>query len=226
MPNQTHKRDLKEACITGAYQIIVEQGLGALSLREVARRLSVSHQAPYRHFPSRDHILAEVISKIFGEFAVFLEDSTSNPEDGISLRHMGERYLQYAAQFPLKYQLMFNTPLPDVDLHPNMMAKAQNAFELLEKALSRHRQKPHADLEIEPRADAMFVWSALHGLASILQSDALKTLHMNEQEKAAAISRTFSRITIALGDVLPSDVDPSDVDQDDIGIAGIDVNRL
>jgi AcrR family transcriptional regulator len=41
--------------------IIGERGIEELSLREVARRLGVSHQAPYKHFPSRDHLLAEVV---------------------------------------------------------------------------------------------------------------------------------------------------------------------
>ncbi|MFX4450801.1 TetR/AcrR family transcriptional regulator, partial [Acinetobacter baumannii] len=44
-----------------------------LSLRDVARRLGVSHQAPYKHFPSRDHILAEVVGRAYASFAAHLE---------------------------------------------------------------------------------------------------------------------------------------------------------
>jgi len=35
-------------------------GAGLLTLREVARRAGVSHAAPYRHFPSKEALLAEV----------------------------------------------------------------------------------------------------------------------------------------------------------------------
>ena len=203
MSHQTQKRDLKEACLTEAFRIIEEQGTASLSLRDVARRLGVSHQAPYRHFPSRDHVLAEIIARTFSEFANFLKAGQNKRAASDELRLMGERYLHYAAQFPLKYQLMFNTPLPDLTAHPHMMAKAENAFQLLHDALSRHRQNPAAMLAIRPREDAMFVWSALHGLASILQSDALKTLQMSSQEKEAAVARTFARIGIALGDETP-----------------------
>ena len=55
--------NLREACIAEAFRIIEDAGLEALSLREVARRLGVSHQAPYKHFPSRDHIVAEILAQ-------------------------------------------------------------------------------------------------------------------------------------------------------------------
>ncbi len=47
---------LKEACVQAAHAFIVEHGVEQLSMREVARRLGVSHQAPYKHYPSRDHL--------------------------------------------------------------------------------------------------------------------------------------------------------------------------
>jgi AcrR family transcriptional regulator len=200
---QTPKRDLKEACLIEAYKIIKEQGLAALSLRDVARRLGVSHQAPYRHFASRDHVLAEIIARTFEEFAVELEKAPVKSDPIEALRQMGERYLHYAAANPLKYQLMFSTPMPDSDVHPNMMAKAKTAFEILQSALARHPRKLAGRLVMQPRDDAMFVWSALHGLASILQSDALKTLGMSQAEKHATVTRTFERIGLALGEVEP-----------------------
>ena len=63
---------LKAACLKAAREAIAEHGLEQLSLREVARRLGVSHQAPYKHFPSRDHLLAEVIRQCFEDFAASL----------------------------------------------------------------------------------------------------------------------------------------------------------
>ena len=57
--------ELRDACIVAAQEIIAERGLENLSLREVARKLGVSHQAPYKHYPSRDHLLAEVMRRCF-----------------------------------------------------------------------------------------------------------------------------------------------------------------
>ncbi len=59
--NATSKIDLKEACVVAAQEVIAERGVENLSLREVSRKLGVSHQAPYKHYPSRDHLLAEPV---------------------------------------------------------------------------------------------------------------------------------------------------------------------
>ena len=67
--------ELKEACIQAAREVITERGVEGLSMRDVARRLDISHQAPYRHFPSRDHLLAEIMRRCFEDFANFLDES-------------------------------------------------------------------------------------------------------------------------------------------------------
>ena len=66
--------ELKEACVRAAREVIAEHGVEQLSLREVARKLGVSHQAPYRHYPSRDHLLAEVMRRCFESFARSLDE--------------------------------------------------------------------------------------------------------------------------------------------------------
>jgi AcrR family transcriptional regulator len=48
---------LKEACVQAAREVIAEKGVENLSMRDVARKLGISHQAPYRHFarPAASH---------------------------------------------------------------------------------------------------------------------------------------------------------------------------
>ncbi len=197
--SRSRPSNLREACIAEAFRVIEDAGLEALSLREVARRLGVSHQAPYKHFPSRDHILAEILARCFDEFAAFLDQRPTGlppPED---LKGMGQQYMTYARKHPVKYRLMFNTPMPDPEAHPEMMRNAQRAFALLRDRLASMKLRPAgAPHRSSASFDAMFVWSTLHGLASILQSDALSTLQMSERDLQHAISRCFARISLAL----------------------------
>ena len=62
-----HHADLRAALLASAAQILEEQGVASLSLREVARRAGVSHNAPYRHFPDRDSLLAQMAAEGFGQ---------------------------------------------------------------------------------------------------------------------------------------------------------------
>ncbi len=191
--------DLREACVAEAFRIVEDTGIEGLSLRDVARRLGVSHQAPYKHFPSRDHILAEIISRSFDEFAAFLDARPRAASASEDLRAMGELYLEYARRHPLKYRLMFNTPLPEPDKHPGMMRNARRAFALLRERLADMPLRPLGDGTRPPAAqEALFVWSTIHGLASILQSDCLHTLGLSEAEIVQATGVCMARLSVAL----------------------------
>ena len=58
-----HHGDLRAALLQAAGEILEKEGLEALSLREAARRAGVSHNAPYRHFPDRDSLLAALVAQ-------------------------------------------------------------------------------------------------------------------------------------------------------------------
>ena len=166
--------DLKEACIQAAREVIVEQGVEGLSMRDVARKLAISHQAPYRHFPSRDHLLAEIMRRCFEDFADYL-DQNANAHSEDALRAMGEAYLTYAALKPLEYRLMFGTPWPEPAAHPELVKHAVHAFDVLRQTLL-HKHGGKKDAKKQAELEAMFIWSALHGLATIEQSNVMQHL--------------------------------------------------
>lgn len=199
MKTKARPEDVREACIAEAFRIIEEQGVEHLSLRDVARRIGVSHQAPYKHFPSRDHILAEIVARCFDEFAAFLKARPEAAEPHDDLRNMGLRYLEYARLHPLKYRLMFSTKLPDPRHYPRMMQNAHQAFAILRDRLRGMRLKTAAPSSPQSAEfDAMFIWSTLHGLSSLLESDLRATLGMPATEHVRAVQRCFARINLAL----------------------------
>lgn len=192
-------RDLKEACVTEAMAIIAAEGLEKLSLREVARRLGVSHQAPYRHFPSRDHILAEIVARAFAAFAAFLDRHPKTDDPDADMARMGEAYLAYAEQNPLAYRLMFGTPLPDWAEHPEMLRQGRHAFSLLCDALARKAARRGQQMrEEEILSDALFVWSTLHGLAAIRSSATAEALAIPKPVMEGAAAHALGRIGRAL----------------------------
>lgn len=193
--------DLREACVEEALRLIGQKGIESLSLREVARRLGVSHQAPYKHFPSRDHILAEVVRRAYADFGAWLDRRplTGNPWD--DLHSMGIAYLEYAHKHRLHYRLMFDTALPDAKDHPEMMREARHAFSLLRDAIAKI--PGHA---AQAEMEAMFVWSAIHGLASLQQSAALNTLGMSKEQLAGMVPFAMEKVGIALVHSVPKDL--------------------
>ncbi|WP_353237934.1 TetR/AcrR family transcriptional regulator [Limnohabitans sp.] len=174
--------DLKEACIQAAREVIAEQGIEGLSLRDVSRKLGVSHQAPYRHYPSRDHLLAAIMQRCFEDFATFLNQA-SKVHTTDALLGMGQAYMRYAAQNPLEYRLMFGTPWPEPAVHPELVRHAVHAFDFLRQhlqlQLQQHAEATQSDmlaLLAQAELQALFIWSALHGMASIEQANVMQHL--------------------------------------------------
>jgi AcrR family transcriptional regulator len=190
-------KDLREACVQETLAIIETSGLESLSLREISRRLGVSHQAPYKHFPSRDHILAEVVKRAFDAFAEYLDSHAGDKTTEADMLAMGQAYLVFAQAHPLQYRLMFNTPLPNPAEHPEMMKSAQHAFYNLRDCLGN--MPTHQDASPDQLTlDALFVWSSMHGLASILNMQSVAPLNFSETLHQQMIQHLFYRIGAAL----------------------------
>ena len=200
-------KSLREACVAEALTIITSEGVEKLSLREVARRLGVSHQAPYKHFPSREHILAEIVARAFADFGRRLSAHEISDDPDLDMGKMGRAYLDYASSQPLEYRLMFSTPLPDAEQHPGMMKEAKRAFALLCDGLRRKAElKKHHVSDEEITLDALFIWSGLHGLASISSSSAIATLGLDPK----LLEASKDRMLRGFGQALAAGHDHSD----------------
>ncbi|MEM9950112.1 MAG: TetR/AcrR family transcriptional regulator [Chloroflexota bacterium] len=192
--------NLSEACVLEAFRIIESDGVDNLSLRAVSRRLGVSHQAPYKHFESRDHILAEVVRRTFDRFAKYLEQHPTTDDPHADMRTLGEGYLQYAIENPAHYRLMFGTVLPPANKHPSMMKSAQKPFLMLTDCVERvwqmHGVSPN------PKAvqlDALFIWSSMHGMASIMQTTVMDTLKLPQDVLDTMTDHAMFRISRSIG---------------------------
>lgn len=184
--------NLRDACVDAAREVIAQEGIEHLSLRDVARRLGVSHQAPYRHFPTREHLLAEVMRRCYAQFAEHLQDRPSPSDPHADLHAVGERYLDFALSNPLEYRLMFCTPWPQAAEQAELIADANQAFDTLRRVMARvHGVKsPTQAVDL----DALFVWSTMHGLAGILSANCTSHLTLSPTVHKKAVAHVMGLI--------------------------------
>lgn len=116
---------------------------------------------------------------------------------------MGRAYFAFAERHPLKYQLMFGAKLPEHAHTPEVATKGQHAFSILQDAvarvqrcLGRHPSQEQIDL------DAMFVWSTVHGMATIRQTAAQKSLCLTDRTSDEMVEHALHLIRLALADGL------------------------
>lgn len=151
-----HHGDLRSGILRAAGEILDEQGVAELSLREAARRAGVSHNAPYRHFADRDSLLAALAAEGFAQLGQALEAGGAQGP-----RARGEAYVRYALEHPQRFRLMFGG-LVRIDAHPALRAAADRTYAGLVRAF-----EPVAGSQAAPTAAAA-AWSLVHGLAQLL----------------------------------------------------------
>jgi hypothetical protein len=116
---------------------------------------------------------------------------------------MGERYIAYAQNKPLEYRLMFGTAWPEAAQHPELIENAKHAFDLLRQNLRRkHGNEPASHTQAD--LDALFIWSALHGMASIRHADVMRHLDLVPGVDQAFARNTLTRIGQAMDSAQPS----------------------
>src|ERR1700753_3540359 len=102
--------DLRERILDASISLIEEKGLSDFSLREVARRAGVSHQAPYHYFADRETILAELVRDGFEKLTSYLEESIRRVRTyEESIVSLGEAYVTFALDHSAQFRLMFRS---------------------------------------------------------------------------------------------------------------------
>ena|ERR1700704_6204159 len=146
-----HHRDLRTALLRAAGKRLEKQGITALSVREAARRVGVSHNAPYRHFADREALLAALAAQGFEMLGQAMRGQTG--------RGMGEAYVRFALRYPQRFRLMFGGQVA-LEKYPRLRAAASSAFDQLQTAFSAYG----GDV---PSAAAA-AWSLVHGLCHLI----------------------------------------------------------
>jgi len=189
--------ELRDACILAAQEVIAERGIENLSLRDVARKLGVSHQAPYKHYPSRDHLLAEVMRRCFQGFAAHLDARQRYADPARDLESLGVQYLSYAQAHPLQYRLMFSTTWPASAQSADLVTDATHAFDILRSVLERMHGDSLALRELV-ELDALYIWSTMHGLAGVMNGQCIDKLGLKAGVLKRAMRHAMERLESGL----------------------------
>jgi AcrR family transcriptional regulator len=159
-----HHGELRATLLRAAGELLEEGGAAALSVREAARRAGVSHNAPYRHFPSRESLLAALAAEGFG----ILGEAMSAAHAAGGLRAQGEAYVSFALESPQRFRAMFGGELRIAE-HPGLQQAASSAFEALSSSLAEDTAGQSA------RDASIAAWALVHGLAHLLLDERIAT---------------------------------------------------
>jgi AcrR family transcriptional regulator len=130
MSRPYHHGALRDALLEEAQLLLAEQGLSAVSLRELARRVGVSHSAPERHFPNRQALLDALAVRGFTLLAAAIRQALADHGDGLQdgLRAVARAYVSFALDNAALLELMFASKADRAD--EEVASAAQDLFSL------------------------------------------------------------------------------------------------
>ena len=126
-----HHGNLKENLIQQAVLACEESGWENISLRNLAKQLNVSQTAPYRHFETKEDLLAEVAAKGFEKMNADMNKTSNFLASGLA-------YCDFALKYQNTYDLMTGNSLGSFTQYPALLDQAQSAFITLENNLEAH----------------------------------------------------------------------------------------
>jgi AcrR family transcriptional regulator len=157
-----HHGDLPNALRRAAVGVIDERGLGAFSLREVARRAGVSHTAPAHHFGDVRGLLTSLAREGFDALHDAVATAGAGVDDPVDrLAAIGEAYVELARSHHAHCEVMFRTDVVDPD-DPDLQAAGERAYRVLEDTVREVIDTEGLEVDLD---DAVWLcWSAMQGL--------------------------------------------------------------
>jgi len=144
-------------------------GPSAVSLRAIARRAGLSHNAATHHFGDRSGLLTAVAVLGFSRLENRLREAgaAGRAAGQDPLRGLGEAYLAFGLAEPNLLELMFRADLLRRD-DPELQVAQQRAFGALEEVMGGGERPAGASEDL-----AMVAWAFVHGLVGLARYGAL-----------------------------------------------------
>lgn len=199
-PAPYHHGDLRRALIEAALALVTEEQDWTFSLRELARRAGVSHNAPYNHFAEKRDLLGAVAAVGFER----LRDGMLSAIAGIAEPEMAvitcaKTYVRLGLENPALYRLMFGQALADsrYEDRPTIARSAgAEARGVLEEIVKRSTRlgafAVSADNPEDLALAALSVWSAAHGLTMLI-IDHLTRRELSTEDMIDKVLRTVAQ---------------------------------
>jgi AcrR family transcriptional regulator len=170
-----HHGDLRGAIVRAALEILSETQSVEFSLRELARRAGVSHNAPYKHFAEKRELLAAVSSAGFERLTHRMSDAIAGQANArAQLFALLRAYIQHGVENPALYKLMFGNYLssPNHGRPAMERAAAETTKDLLIGVIVKGglgRAIPNTSRNQRKIAGAFLAcWSLVHGVTMLL----------------------------------------------------------
>ena len=162
-----HHGNLRAALLQEAERTVRENGTQALSLRELARAVGVSHAAPRRHFPDRQALLDALADTGFARLGTELKEAADGAGDAFEPRMhaIGAAYVRFATRDAALLELMYAAKHRPAAT--DLQAAADRAFAVVLDLIHQGQEEGALERD-DPERVGFVLFATIHGIASLV----------------------------------------------------------
>jgi AcrR family transcriptional regulator len=127
-PNKDRRTARAEATrreiLDAAWQLVREEGLAALTMRELGARVGMRAQSLYGHFPSKNAIYDAMFGEANRDVLARTSAAAEETDPIAVLRRRAAAFLQFCVEDPVRHQLLFQRTIPGFEPSPESYAPA------------------------------------------------------------------------------------------------------
>ena len=199
-----HHGNLRVELVKCAENLCKKHGYEKLSLRAIAKEANVSQTAPYRHFKTKNDLLAEVAKSGFHELKSGIDDilreSDTKKLSQSTLMKCMFHYMHSASSQKNIYDIMFGTVLSDFALYPELSNAADQTFTSLNEILRRYKNYDESEL----RSKSIKIWAFLHGMVGLNQIEQSRSKQIKQTRAVSNLREAKSNLDIFLTESINS----------------------
>jgi AcrR family transcriptional regulator len=121
-------QETKSEIVRTAWDLVRTQGLAGLSLRDLAGRVRMRPQSLYSYFPSKQAIYDAMFADGYRRYLVAMAEVPSAAEPRAGLKAIARAYLAFCVADGIRYQILFQRPIPGFEPSPESYALAGAAL--------------------------------------------------------------------------------------------------
>ena len=194
---EREKLEIKELILLKAKEIMVNEGQEKLSIRKIAAAVEYSPATIYLYFQDKDEIIYEMMQFGFGMMAKYFDADLQEQNAAVRIRKVGEGYIRFGMENPDWYDLMFNSdkPMKHIEKCMEDWDEGMAMFNFL-TITCREAIQQLGLKDLEDRILALQLWSCVHGLVNLAQSERLEIVERNQTKEL--ISKTLDSMLVSI----------------------------
>jgi AcrR family transcriptional regulator len=145
---ESRRQSARAAIVAAAWSVVREQGLAALSMRDLARRAGITTPTVYAYFDSKNAIYDAMFGAAAEEFARYMDEPYESDDPRAVLVAGVHRFVEFCTADIPRYQLLFQRIIPGFEPSAESYAPALRALATAHRRLAMNGIDDRRHLDI------------------------------------------------------------------------------